>query len=1077
MFSLDVKLKDGSVLRVMQNRKSINLIDVDTGKLAENENEVVLEKRYCEENGIVTGDTIEIGEKSYIVTGIGSVPDYDEPVDKMWDPVSDSKVFGLAFVTPEQYEQIRREPGQKTEDLCYAYRLNGVLTHDELKDRIKKLTFDYRDFDNVYFNEIVNEAMKSKDDFKSEINRLYEATALLSDGMSELDDNKSLLTDASGKVFEAYLDRAEEELNQIGISAKLTADNYEEILNSLSGDFIQYKQGELSDVKDTLDSLDQFNKGIQEYTSGVESAYNGSHAITQGMLEFYAAFDQLLEGLQKLDSEGGKISDGAELIFKAYLRQIQSILDKIDYPDAITADNYDRVIDDLIKRLKDYKSEILAGSGEVGTRGELSDVEQIYCNIIDRLIELLEDQKDALINLDKYYMGCDKYTDGVGELYSGMVKFRIESVQLLLGMNQLELGLLQLSSNSEALTEGTNKMLDTYLEQIQINLEKVGYSNQLTIENYAQELDELAETLGDDELKELKTQIDGLKQFYDGVNEYTSAVGEAYTGVREFVDAVTRFKSESDRMLDDYFKLEMVNLIEFIKADENSRILNAASTMNLYKQSGLISGVAVIILFTYVISVFVVHQVQKESSVIGTMYALGAKKRDLIMHYIALPTLVTFTGSLIGTVIGFTDFAVSTQTATAYRHYSIPEFETVYPPYLIFYSVIMPALICVLVNVLAINNKLSQTALSLIRNEQKVGRIKNISLGKLKFMTKFQIRQMIREARTGITVTLGMVIALSILMIGLNTNAMCDNLINDVKRTAKYEYMYTLKYPPKNVPDGGEACYSKMLTRDCKGSSLDVTVYGIDNDNKYFNTEPVKGKNSIILGKSTAQKYELSVGDKIVLTDSAEDIDYAFTVKGISDYSVGLSAFMDIDSMRELFGKDKSYYNVVLSDEELDIDEGRLYSVTTREDIYSAVYMIKNIMSPTIVMIVTTSIVIICSVLMLMLNVMIDHASLGVSLVKIFGFTRGEIRKMYLRGNTVMVAIGAALGILVSKILIDRIYPWMVASSACGINLKFTWLQYLTVFVAIMAAYCVINSILVWRLNHITPAEVLRNRE
>ena len=134
-------------------------------------------------------------------------------------------------------------------------------------------------------------------------------------------------------------------------------------------------------------------------------------------------------------------------------------------------------------------------------------------------------------------------------------------------------------------------------------------------------------------------------------------------------------------------------------------------------------------------------------------------------------------------------------------------------------------------------------------------------------------------------------------------------------------------------------------------------------------------------------------------------------------------------------------------------------------------------MSPTIVMIVTTSIVIICSVLMLMLNVMIDHASLGVSLVKIFGFTRGEIRKMYLRGNTVMVAIGAALGILVSKILIDRIYPWMVASSACGINLKFTWLQYLTVFVAIMAAYCVINSILVWRLNHITPAEVLRNRE
>lgn len=71
----------------------------------------------------------------------------------------------------------------------------------------------------------------------------------------------------------------------------------------------------------------------------------------------------------------------------------------------------------------------------------------------------------------------------------------------------------------------------------------------------------------------------------------------------------------------------------------------------------------------------------------------------------------------------------------------------------------------------------------------------------------------------------------------------------------------------------------------------------------------------------------------MVLSDSANDMDYAFEIKGVSYYSVGLTVFMDINSMRELFGQKDDYYNVILSDKSLNIDEGRLYSVTTREDI------------------------------------------------------------------------------------------------------------------------------------------------
>ena len=43
-FYMDYKLKDKSTIRIYKNRKKINLIDLDEGKLASSENEIVMEK-------------------------------------------------------------------------------------------------------------------------------------------------------------------------------------------------------------------------------------------------------------------------------------------------------------------------------------------------------------------------------------------------------------------------------------------------------------------------------------------------------------------------------------------------------------------------------------------------------------------------------------------------------------------------------------------------------------------------------------------------------------------------------------------------------------------------------------------------------------------------------------------------------------------------------------------------------------------------------------------------------------------------------------------------------------------------
>ena len=755
MFSFDVDMEDGSVLRIFRNRENIDIVSVEQGFPAEKNGEICLEKRYCEENNISVGDWVKIGGNELTVTGIGSALDYDAPTKNISDASVQSKIFGIGFVTDEQYNSLKGNG--KTEDLRYAYLLNGKASHDKLKETIKDFEFDIKDISDEFLLEMLEEELQKKDDIQNGISELKDGSESLRGGLSELDKN-----------------------------------------------------GE---------AIAQF---APEYAAGVASAYDGSKKLAEGISEL---------------------------------------------------------------------------------------------------------------------------------------------------------------------------------------------------------------------------------------------------------------QEETDKLIDEIFEIDIDNLTEFIEAENNPRIKACAGDVVMNKNIGMLAGIILIALLAYVISVFVINQIQRESSVIGALYALGAKKKNLIMHYVLLPTLISLFGGVAGTAIGFTDFAMNSITGDSYSYYSLPVFETVHPVYLLIYGIVMPPVISAIVNALVINKRLSRTALSLIKNEQKTNAVKELNLGKMGFMRRFQIRQLTREARTSLTVIAGMLFSLLIVMMSVDCYVLCQNFKKDSAADTEFEYMYTLKYPGKTVPDGAEACYMESLSKTEFGYTLDVNIIGVDSDNKYYNAKPEKGKNKVVIGSAAAQKYGLKKGDKLILTDSASDTDYAFTITGTADYAVNLAVFMDIDSMRELFDADDDYYNVLLSDKALDIDSGRIYAVTARSDIERSAGVFTELMMPMVVMLTAVSAIIFCAVIFLMMNVMIDRAAFGISLVKIFGFRTNEIRRLYLNGNTAVVAIGAVICIPVSKLIMDKAYPYFVANVACGMNIVFPWYLYVGLFCAVMAVYFAVNAVLVNKLKKISPAEALKNRE
>lgn len=585
-------------------------------------------------------------------------------------------------------------------------------------------------------------------------------------------------------------------------------------------------------------------------------------------------------------------------------------------------------------------------------------------------------------------------------------------------------------------------------------------------------------TDGIQELLDGAKELKELKAFEDGIIEYTDGTKEAEDGSNELLDGIQELKDEIDDMIDDIFSEDAQNLMTFVKAGDNARIQAASGDQELYRSVGTIAGAILLILISYVLSVFVVHSIDQESAVIGALYALGVKRKNLMAHYVTLPTVITFVSGLIGTLLGYSSLGVPIQMQDCYNYYSLPDLDVIYMPYLFIYGIVVPPVISIIVNSLVIRKRLSKPVLTMIRNEQKVGNGKDIRLGNMSFMNLFKIRQMLRESRTGFTVVFGMFVSLLLVMMSLEIYTYCANVNRDYVNDTKYEYMYTYKYPTEEVPEGGYEAYAKTLKKKIYGYNFDITVMGLTENNPFFDVNLSDSSSKVAISSSIAYKYGLDVGDTLTLKDDEADKIYAFEIASVAQYAPSFMVFMPYDKALELFDEPEDYFNVVFSDHALDVETGRLYATTTKTDVKKAAGIFSDIMQGMILTIGGVSVLIFIVVMYLMMKVMIDRSSFNIALIKIFGYRNKEVKKMYLDGNFYIITIGALISIPLTKWIMDVAYePAFVPNIACGIDKSFPFWMYLAIFAGILILYFIINHLLIRRIRKMVPAEVLKNRE
>lgn len=483
----------------------------------------------------------------------------------------------------------------------------------------------------------------------------------------------------------------------------------------------------------------------------------------------------------------------------------------------------------------------------------------------------------------------------------------------------------------------------------------------------------------------------------------------------------------------------------------------------------------VIVILAFIFAVTISNTLTKEASVIGTLRASGYTKRELLIHYISLPVIVTFVASIVGNILGYTYFK-DMGAQLYYDSYSLTKYETIWNADAFVLTTVVPLIIMLVVNLLVVNNKLKLSPLRFLRHDlSRSKRKKAVKLPHWKFMTRFKTRVILQNIPGYVVMLIGIYFAQVLMMFGLMLNPLLEHYQDDVLDNMLAAHQYVLDSQVETSVDSAETYCVKTL-KTTGDIDDEIMVYGIHEDSRYF---PKKLKDGdVLVSDGYADKYRLSDGDEIKLKENYGDDIYKFKLTGSVKYPSTLAIFMTEDDFRQTFGLDEGYFTGYFSDEGLtDISE-HVVSEITKDDLIKVSRQLKKSMGSMFYIVIAFSLLMFMLLVYLLTKLIVERNTISISMVKILGYDGREIGKLYLSSTTIMVAVVTVIDILLSYVSLKVIYRAMLTEMLSG------WLPiymapwiFPLMFVLSFACYLVIALMQMKKIKKIPMDEALKNVE
>ncbi len=260
---------------------------------------------------------------------------------------------------------------------------------------------------------------------------------------------------------------------------------------------------------------------------------------------------------------------------------------------------------------------------------------------------------------------------------------------------------------------------------------------------------------------------------------------------------------------------------------------------------------------------------------------------------------------------------------------------------------------------------------------------------------------------------------------GVGMSSSFDGYIEEQKNNSlcKYQYCVSDGYEIKNDAVE-EATVGNFEYTDKKlKQTYSISGIGVIKNSDFFKKINRLTSDEIIISKDTAQKFVLKKDDVIKLENSATGQVDKYKIKDVVDYNLGLCFFTQQSEMNNILLKDVNYHNYYFSNKKIDIPKKYLVSKLSVEDYVSNGQVMKNAMKSMIMMFPTVAVIIYMIIMYILIKLVISQNEIGISMLKVFGFTESEIRKMYINTNTIITILFVLISLPLQYNFMVSIWP------------------------------------------------------
>lgn len=559
--------------------------------------------------------------------------------------------------------------------------------------------------------------------------------------------------------------------------------------------------------------------------------------------------------------------------------------------------------------------------------------------------------------------------------------------------------------------------------------------------------------------------------------------------------------AEEKEMADDFIEKlgDEVHIESCIPRYQNQAIIFSGDDLGGDRAMMVALLYIVIVIMSFVFIIIINDTIMRESSVIGTLRAMGYTKAELVRHYMTLPFLVSLAAALVGNVLGYLIFT-DVMKDMYYASYSMPTYHSIWNGDAFIITTVIPLIILSVINFISLNVKLSLSPLRFIRRDiTTVRRKRTVKLGYfIRFFSRFRLRIIMQNAGSYLILFIGIFFGNVLLLFGIGMpdcldayqqnmtqNMICDyqyilsvpsNLDSDELLRSLFDYIeYEIGISTENENAEKFSAYSLEYIRE-NGSSEDILIYGIENNSNYVELDT--GDGQIYVSSAYHDKYGVNIGDTITLKEPYTTKTYDFKIDGIYDYMGGLDIFMSISDLNEMLDWDKDFFCGYFSNEKLtDIDKKYISSITDYDAVTKVSRQLDKSMGSNMLMVDGFSIVMFVVLIYILSKLIIEKNAQSISMIKILGYSNSEISSLYINATTAVTVIFLLVTIPLADIFMRILFkvimrgmtgwlPWYVKSDS-----------YSEVFVIGLASYAAVALLEMRRIKKVPMDQALKNVE